>query len=291
MKSFISIIIVSLICLSSSFAQDLKAFQIYDKENNEMSFQEITEQLQEYDVVLFGEYHNNSIIHWLQLRLTKNLHESKGENLILGAEMFERDNQDAIDLYLKDSLDDKQLAEDARLWTNYKTDYKPLLDFAKTNHLSFIATNIPRRYASIVSRHGMDSLLTLPDEDKKHIAELPIIVELETPGYPEMVEMMKDHASMNAMDFVSAQAVKDATMAESIFRNLNQDQLFIHFNGHYHSKEYGGIYWYLKKLNPDLKIAVISVFLSDDDRLRLPKENLIPTEYNLVIPEDMTKTF
>jgi uncharacterized iron-regulated protein len=46
-------------------------------------------------------------------------------------------------------LDQKQLDSTARLWKNYKTDYKPLVDFAKENYFDFIATNMPRRYASV----------------------------------------------------------------------------------------------------------------------------------------------
>ena len=121
--------------------------------------------------------------------------------------------------------------------------------------------------------------------------KLPVEVTLDTPGYPEMKEMMGDHAGPTVMNFIAAQAVKDATMAESIFRNLEKGKLFLHYNGDYHSKQYGGTVWYLKKLNPELKIAVISVFESEDDALPLPTEDFIPTEYNLVIPADMTKTY
>ena len=46
----------------------------------------------------------------------------------------------------------------ARLWNNFKTDYKPLVDFAKDNNLKFIATNIPRRFASLVFKGGFEVL-------------------------------------------------------------------------------------------------------------------------------------
>jgi uncharacterized iron-regulated protein len=32
--------------------------------------------------------------------------------------------------------------EITQLWSNYQTDYRPLVDFAKENNLRFIATNI-----------------------------------------------------------------------------------------------------------------------------------------------------
>jgi uncharacterized iron-regulated protein len=107
-----------------------------------------------------------------------------------------------------------------------------------------------------------------------------------------MKKMMGDHAEgTKVMNFISAQATKDATMAESILKNHAGRKNIIHYNGNYHSKEFGGIYWYIKQKNPTLKMAVISVFESEDPELKVPAKDYIPTDFNLVIPEDMTKTF
>ena len=104
------------------------------------------------DIVLFGEHHNNPIIHWLQLETISELHNSS--LLILGAEMIETDNQDQLNKYLSGEITQYELDTTARLWKNYATDYKPLVDFAKRHDLKFIATNIPRMYASKVFRGG-----------------------------------------------------------------------------------------------------------------------------------------
>ncbi|MGO3708026.1 MAG: ChaN family lipoprotein [Mesonia hippocampi] len=272
-------------------AQKAKAFQFYNEKGKKVSFTKLTKKLAKYDVILIGEHHNNAINHWLQLRITKALYAKKEAKLTLGAEMFERDNQQALNNYLKGNIAAKNLKDSMRLWNNFKTDYKPLVDFAKNNQLEFIATNIPRRYASIVAKKSLDSLNSVSPEEKKYMMQLPVEVTLETPGYPEMIEMMGDHAGSRAMNFVAAQAVKDATMAESIAKNLHEDYLFIHYNGDYHSKQHGGIYWYLKKLKPNLKIAVIQLFEAEDEKLSLPTENYIPTEFNLVLPKDMIKTY
>lgn len=149
---------------------------------------------------------------------------------------------------------------------------------------------MPRIYAHIVAKQGIDSLQTLPKAEKRFIAELPIQVTLETPGYKHMKELMKKHAGDNIMKYIHAQAVKDATMAESIINNRKDEQLFLHFNGNYHSKAYGGIYWYLKKKNEDLQVAVITAVEVDTASLALP-DNFISTEFNIVFPEDMTKTY
>lgn len=272
-------------------AQEVKPFQFYNQKGKTVKFDKMIKDLANYDVVLFGEHHNNSINHWLQLRITKALFEQKKGQLTLGAEMFERDNQTQLNDYLSGKLDEKVLKDSMRLWNNYETDYRPLVDFAKENNLKFIATNIPRRYASIVARKGLDSLNTVTEKEKAWMMKLPVEVTLDTPGYPEMKEMMGDHAGPTVMNFIAAQAVKDATMAESILENFEFGKLFLHYNGDYHSKEYGGIYWYLKKMNPDLKIAVISVFESEEARLSFDIKEVVPTEFNLVFPSDMTKTY
>src|SRR5699024_7460088 len=185
-----------------------------------------------------GEYHNNAIIHWLELKTTEALYREKGNKLMLGAEMFERDNQKQLNRYLSREIKEKELQKEARLWPNFHTDYKPLLDFAKAHHLKFIATNIPRRYAAVVAKEGQDSLTHLPRKEKRYMAKMPIQVDMATPGYKEMLGLLKDHAGDRAKDFVAAQAVKDATMAASIRKNLKRKflffkrgNLFLHFNG------------------------------------------------------------
>lgn len=272
-------------CLFFSGAQAQETHQFYNQKGKPIKFQKMVNELKGYDVVLFGELHNNALVHWLQLRTLKALHAEVGDKLVLGAEMFERDNQAALTAYLKGSIDAKKLGTEARLWPNHKTDYAPLLDFAKQENIPFYATNVPRRYASTVARKGLDSLV-LNEEEKAWVVQLPFEVSLATPGYEEMVKMV--HAGANAMNFVGAQAIKDATMAESILRAWTAQQVFLHFHGDFHSKDFGGIYWYLKKARPDLKIAVISV----EEKVEAgEKPSKASGHYTLVIPQDMAKSY
>lgn len=293
MKKAFLFALMALFSVQFSRAQELKAYRIYNEKGKAVSFGKMIKRLSKYDIVLFGEFHNNSINHWLELKTAKALYRQTDSNLILGAEMFERDNQDAVNRYLAGRTDSHQLAEEARLWPNFKTDYQPLLDFARQHHLNFVATNIPRRYAAIVAKYGMDSLSKLPAAEKKYIAGLPVKVDLATPGYKEMKDLMKEHAGDKVMNFISAQAVKDATMAESIYNSHKKGMIFLHVNGNYHSKEHGGIYWYLmkeKKWLQNLKVAVVSVDLSGNDQLSLP-DDAQRTEFNIVLPVDMTTTY
>ena len=66
------------------------AYQIFTGEKaKSVDFDKMMKGLKDADVVFFGEDHNNSICHWLQLQVVKGLSETTGKDLILGAEMFE----------------------------------------------------------------------------------------------------------------------------------------------------------------------------------------------------------
>ncbi len=237
------------------------------------------------DVLLFGEFHNNPIAHWLQLEVTVDM--KKRRELVLGAEMFEADNQEALNLYLQGKLSAKGLDSTARLWKNYPTDYAPLVDFAKANSIHFVATNIPRKFASLVAKRGFEVLDSLPLNEKNWIAPLPIAYDAQLPGYRKMMEMMKDHGGPN---LPKAQAIKDATMAHFILKNYKEGSLFIHFNGSFHSENYDGIVWYLKNQRPDLKYATITV-ISQKNIDKLLEENKNLADYIICVDEDMTTTY
>ena len=68
----------------------------------------------------------------------------------------------------------KSFEKESKIWDNYKTDYSPLVEFAKDSSLMFVATNIPRRYASIVYGKGFEGLENLEPEAKGYIAPLPV---------------------------------------------------------------------------------------------------------------------
>jgi uncharacterized iron-regulated protein len=90
----VALIIISFV----TNAQDKQSYQLFDKNGKKVKYHKILTSSQKNDVILFGEYHNNSVVHWLQLELTKDLAEKT--DLVLGAEMLEADNQTQINHYL-----------------------------------------------------------------------------------------------------------------------------------------------------------------------------------------------
>ena len=272
----------------TAFKADKSAYFLFNKSGKDIKYEKMLKEAEDADIVLFGESHDNPISHWLQLELTKDLYDLKKDNLVLGAEMFETDNQVILDEYLSDRISQSSFESEARLWPNYKTDYKPLVEFAKKNKLNFVASNVPRRYAALVNKKGFEGLEELSDEAKAFLPPLPVKYDAELNCYKSMMEMegMGAHVTPN---FPKAQAIKDATMAHFILKNWSPGQLLIHYHGSYHSENYEGIYWYLKQANPDLKIVTIHT-VSQDEISELIKENTGKADFTICVDEDMTKT-
>lgn len=290
--------------LFTAFQSDKPAYRLYTPALKATTYAKLLRQAADADVVLFGELHNNPICHWLELQLAKDLQAQKKGSLVLGAEMFETDNQSALSSYVQGQTTAKELADKARLWPNFDTDYKPIADFARAQRIPFVATNVPRQYARLVSRQGLAALDTVSAAAKGQMVPLPLTVDLTLPGYKAMMEMMADPAHSGGAaagnrppgagdmtaNFARAQAIKDATMAHFILQNLKPGQTFLHLNGDYHSKNFEGISWYLRQQRPNLKILTLSsVEVPDMDKPDRENRNL--ADFVLAIPNDMTKTY
>ena len=285
MKKILVVTLLYCSIATLSFGQE-KAHQIYNKDGNKISYNTMLFKIKNTDVVLFGENHNDPISHWLQLELTKSLHEKHGENLMLGAEMLEADNQVVLDEYLLGFSREKDFEKEAKIWPNHKTDYRPLLRFAKDNDLHFVATNIPRRFANMVYRFGVDTLAYLPVASKQFIAPLPITYDTSLYCYKEISIMAGGHGGEN---LPKSQAIKDATMAHFIHANMKEDTKFIHYHGSYHSKYHESIMWYLLELNSSLAIQTIEV-VEQADVSEFDKELIGNADFFIVVDEDMCKT-
>ena len=285
MKIRLTVLLFLLFFITQSFKEPL-AYKIYDKNGKEITWKDVISLCKQKDVIFFGELHDNPVTHWLQLKLTQDLY-AENNNLTLGAEMFEADQQLIINEYLEKQISEKSFEAEMRLWKNHKTDYKPLLDFAIGKKLSMVATNVPRRYASLVAKKGKDELAKVSDDGKRFICPLPYEVDTTLSGYREMMQMDMGHGS--SINMVYAQAIKDATMAHFISTNLKAKGLFIHYNGAYHSENYQGIVYYLKKYSPETTVSTITTVLQKDVST-LEKENLGKADFILVVDEEMTRT-
>lgn len=276
---------------SRNAADELRAYALYDSEGREITFGELIDRLAPYDAVFVGEVHNCPITHWLELKIAQALYERHGKRLVMGAEMLESDTQLILDEYMQRLISPERFGAEARLWDNYETDYHPFVLFAKENHIPFVATNVPRRYANSVNNHGLGILDSLSEEAKRFIAPLPIPFEYDEEQSQATFGMMAmlGHGG-DTRRLAEAQAVKDATMGWFIARNLKKDGHFLHFNGNFHSDFHGGIIPYLERYRPGTRVATVaSVRQPEIDRLGEEQEGR--ADFYICVPEEMTNTY
>lgn len=281
----IYLFLVSTLINAYSFSQDKPAYAIFSSTGKKTSFKKLVDQSKNADCILFGEYHDNPIVHWLQFELSN---EIASTNLVLGFEMFESDQQQVLDGYLSGKLNEKQFQDSCRLWPNYETDYKPLIDLAKNKNLACVATNVKRKYASLLFKKGRAALDSLPELERKLFAPLDFKIDSTLSQYREVRKMGGHEMGGNMME---AQAFKDATMAMHILKYLDMNFQILHFNGAFHSDYHQGILWYLQQttLGKNKKFLTIST-VTQNDISKLEKENLKKADFIICIPETMTRT-
>ena len=292
MKNFIVTSFLLLSLASVTNAQNNPQYQLFNNDGGIANYDRMIEDLAVSDMVFFGEYHDNPISHLMQLEMSKSFFELKGQKLFFGAEMFESGNQLVLDEYLKGLYtDDKMTAEITQLWSNYQTDYRPLVDFAKENNLRFIATNIPRRYASIINKMGIKALKELSPEALALISpDLEKYFDPTAKAYAEMANNMGGHIPQNMLNMQTAQASKDATMAYFSLKNFNSGNFLFHFEGSYHSNYQQGIIWWINKIQPGLKIKSITTVMQSEWNEMTVKEKTTIANYIIVVADNMTQT-
>jgi uncharacterized iron-regulated protein len=221
------------------------------------------------DVLIFGEQHNDSVAHFLQLAVLTEMHRVFGKNVALSMEMFDRDVQVVMDQYLSGFIREKHFKKDARAWSNYR-DYRPMVELAKEKGLKVICANAASRYSNFAGREGQAALQKLNKEAKSHFAPLPY--RIAQGAYKAKLEAMMGHgeggpAMMGGFDLITAQSLWDATMAYSIaeFLKKNKGKKVLQLNGRFHSDERFAIVEQLKHYAPKLRVLVISCFPAEGD--------------------------
>jgi uncharacterized iron-regulated protein len=291
LKIYLSIFTILLLFIGAK--NDRPAYRVFNAKGHASDYGDLLKAAKNADVVFFGESHTNPICHWLELQIAKDLFEEKKGQLIIGAEMFERDNQLLINEYLSGMIRKKDFEAEAKLWPNYKTDYAPIVDFAAKKGVKFIATNIPRRFSAIVNQKGFAGLDSINAVERGMIAPLPLKYNPELDCYKKIGDMFKGSKTHMGENIPWAQAIKDATMAHFILKNMADGYVFYHINGSYHSENHEGIVWYLKEYNKrnatDLKIVTIAT-VEQDTVDSLNKDNIGKGDFIILIPGDMTQT-
>ena len=261
--------IIALCFLSTSLQAQLtdKHYIVYNTRTGQVTtLDAIVTEMQQFDVLFFGEEHNDSVGHYLEAQLLEKMNKAYGSNMALSMEMFDRDVQPVMDEYLAGLIKEKQFNKDARVWSNYR-DYKPMVEYAKEHKLEVVCANAAGRYSSLAVRKGMQGLMSLPEESKDHIAPLPFDTA-SGPYFQKLVDVFTGHdSSMTAanvttpgMDMIMGQSTWDATMAWSIaeYMKAHKGNKVFHINGRFHSDEHYAVVTQLHNYRPKAKALVIS---------------------------------
>lgn len=281
----------------SSYAQiNERHYRIYSvKQSKEVTLEDIAGDMQNADVLFFGEEHNDSVAHFLEIKMLEALVEQYGSRTVLSMEMFDRDVQPVMNEYLKGSIKEKHLKKDARVWSNY-ADYRPMVELAREKGLSVVCANAPTRYTNLAGREGQSALKALPAASKKFMAPLPY--SIASGAYLTKLNNLMGHdsgapAMTGGFDLVTGQSLWDATMAWSIaeFAKKNKGKKILQVNGRFHSDEQFAIVTQLKKYAPKLKTLVISC--GSDESFTNPDWNKLKHlgDYVIITDPAVPKTY
>jgi len=267
LRRFLPVLLLTLMTAALSAQSDPSPYALYNQDGKQTKFKKLVKQASKADVILFGESHNDAVVHWLQYNLA--LHLRAAAPLTIGMEMFESDQQEVLNDYLAGSVEVSAIDSVGEgLWSNFKTDYKPVVDWASKNNVPVIATNVPRKYARSVFKGGLDALNEVTSSEKALLPPLPIPYDATLPGYVRMLEMMP--GGHGGETFPMAQAIKDATMAHFIVAN----------------KKAGSAFQYA----PELKVMTITT-IEESDPTSLSERNRGKADFTIVVSEILGKTY
>jgi uncharacterized iron-regulated protein len=275
MRAFVlSVVFTATVAAQAAYVPE----RVFDTAHREFTdFEMMLADVGKADVIFVGEQHDDPNTHRLELALLEGVARRR-EAVAVGLEMFERDVQEPLDHFQMGHLEEAEFLRDARPWPNYKTDYKPLVDFAVGRKWPLFASNVPRSMASEVSKSGFDALKTKSTEESKwyaHDRRCPTddgyfkrfaAAMAEHPaetGTPSAAAAAKNRQNLER--FYEAQCLKDETMSESIAQAYatgtigGKRPLVVHFNGSFHSDFAEGTADRAKRRLPGKRIVVLSI--------------------------------
>ena len=242
-------------------------------------FETMLADLARADAVFVGEQHDDPNTHRLELAIVEGL-TRRQVPVIVALEMFERDVQGSLDQYAAGTMAEEAFVAGSRPWPRYATDYRPMIEFAKANHLPIVASNVPRKIASDVSKTGLTAVDRLGG-DRSFVSR-----ELQCPTkgdyFDRFADAMGEHQGASP-NFYFAQCVKDETMGESVadaFQKSTGRVTIVHVNGSFHSDFGEGAAESARRRMPGRRVAVVSILpVENIDELKPSDDDLKRADY------------
>lgn len=228
-------------------------------QNRRLPFPALVDALARNRLVFVGEVHDRYDHHLNQLALLQALHQ-RNPRIAIGVEWFQQSFQSVINDYLAGKINEAELLKRSEYYDRWRYDYRllrPVMEYAKANHLPVIALNAPLEVTRKVSAGGLESLS--PGER----AQLPTQITPPDSSYRERLQKIfaehsKDEKKFD--NFMLVQRIWDETMANNIVRYLRshpQHQMVI-FSGSGHISHQSGIPRDVKRQIPGIKLATVT---------------------------------
>lgn len=238
--------------------------RIFDAMGRERSLTSVLDELADRDVVLLGETHLDDVTHRFEHAVLEGLAQRREGKVVLSMEMFERDVQPMLDRYLAGELDETAFLAEARPWGNYRPDYRPLVETARTRRLPVVGANTPRP----VLRKAAQGAAGYAEARAEHPEWLPEQMFPASDEYWARVDRaIRGHGPPGGGDRTYAvQNLWDNTMADSIVGALkaHPEHGVLHVVGAFHVEQHGGTVAQLRRRAPKLDLATLTVVPTTD---------------------------
>ena len=234
---------------------------VTDGQGRAVTRAQVVAALDSADVLVLGEQHDDATAHAVE-RLVLELALAGDRPVVLSLEMVETDVQTVLDEYLAGHVRERDWLAASRPWSNYATDYRPLVELARERGAPVVAANAPGRYVSLVSREGLGALGRLSPAAR---AWLPPAVAPPSAAlaakFTALMGGMAHGAGPSVEGMLEAQNLRDATMAWRVAEALRQSPgaLVVHVNGSFHSAGRLGVPEHLARLAPDARVVVVTM--------------------------------
>ncbi len=245
------------------------------------------------EVIFLGEVHDHVEGHLFQQAVVEDALASFPGTAV-SMEMFERDDQPAVDEYLRGAITVDELVERTKSlgWgaspfretsaeerrAIWDLNYQPVVDEAKRRGARVIAANAPRSYVRRARAEGYDALRALPAEERA-LFDLP--GSLEDGVYRSAFDAVMLREGENPKDpevraridnTYRSQQVWDTTMGRSIAAAFDDGSSqpvtkVIHLVGGFHVDRRAGTVTRLLEARPGTRVLTIQVIPADARRI------------------------
>jgi uncharacterized iron-regulated protein len=230
---------------------------------DEVSWNDLLDELSAADVVFLGETHDDDTTHRVEYGVLAGLLSRRNSRVVLALEMFERDVQSTLDDYLAGKIDEATFLKSARPWQNYAEAYRPLVEAAKAAGAPVVASNFPRPLRSQMMGQPEKVLSSLGANRGWAPAEFRPNSEVY---WKRTDNAVRGHlAMMKAMEggnrVYSTQSLWDNAMGESCALALDRHpgSCVVHVNGGFHTAYWDGTANQLRQRKPEAKIKTVAI--------------------------------